>query len=162
MDGWYARKRWDHRPVVLIVLAVLATACQPRDETPGFWLRGETVEEKLVNWSFSDETEEIFIETRPWYGIPHSTTIWCVALDGRLYIGSYGDEKKRWERNVARNPRAELSIEGRIYDVTVASVTDVDLIEALDAAYARKYDMVEVFGEEIPDWNYYRVVQRSP
>ena len=57
---------------------------------------------------------------------------------------------------------AELSIAGRIYDVTVASVTDVDLIEALDAAYTRKYDMVEVFGEEIPDWNYYRVAQRSP
>ena len=166
MDVLYTGKRQGLRLAVLGVLmglvVLVATACQPQDETPGLWLRGETVEEKVADWRFSDEIEEIFIETRPWYGIRHSTTIWCVALDGRLYIGSYGDEKKRWERNVERNPLAELSIAGRIYDVTVASVTDADLIEALDAAYARKYDMAEVFGEEIPDWNYYRVAQRSP
>jgi len=40
-------------------------------------------------------------------------------------------------------------------------VTDRDLIEALDAAYARKYDMEEVFGEEVPNWRYYRVAQRG-
>lgn len=147
----------------LAVLAVVAaTACQPEDEKPGLWLRGETVEERVADWSFSGETEEIFIETRPWYGIPHSTTIWCAALDGGLYVGSYGDQRKAWERNIERNPEARLSIAGRIYDVTVAPVTDGDRIEALDAAYTRKYDMVEVFGEEVPAWRYYQVAQRGP
>jgi hypothetical protein len=148
--------------VALALLAVaVAMACQPEDETPGLWLRGETVEEKVADWSFSEEIEEIFIETRPWYGVAHSTTIWCVAPDGGLYIGSYGDEKKAWERNIERNPEARVSIGGRIYEVTVAPVTDGDLIEGLDAAYSRKYDMVEVFGEEVPDWRYYQAAQRG-
>jgi hypothetical protein len=151
------------RRCVLALLAVaVSIACQPKDETPGLWLRGETVEEKVADWSFSEEIEEIFIETRPWYGVPHSTTIWCVAPDGGLYIGSYGDEKKAWERNIERNPEARISIGGRIYEVTVAPVADGDRIEALDAAYSRKYDMVEVFGEEVPDWRYYQAAQRGP
>jgi hypothetical protein len=145
--------------LVLLAAVVVATACQPEDEKPGLWLQGETVEQKVADWSFSDEVEEIFIETRPWYLLPHSTTIWCVALDGELYIGSYGEEKKAWERNIARNPAAKLSIAGQVYPVTVAPVTAGELTEALDAAYSTKYDMLEVFGEEVPDWWYYRVVQ---
>ena len=153
--------RWSQRPCVLalVVAVVVAAACQPEDETPGLWLRGETIEAKVSDWGFSDELEEIFIETRPWYGVPHSTTIWCMALDGRLYIGSYGDQKKVWEQNIERNRQAELSIAGRIYDVTVVPVAEGGLIEALDAAYAHKYDMEEVFGEDVPDWWYYRVEQ---
>jgi hypothetical protein len=40
-------------------------------------------------------------------------------------------------------------------------VTDPDLTDALHAAYAQKHDMVEVFGDDIPQWWYYRVAQRS-
>lgn len=157
------RVRAGRRLGRLALLAmVVATACQPEDETPGLWLRGETVRQEISDWSFSDAIEEVFIETRPWYGIPHSTTIWCVALDGGLYIGSYGEQKKVWERNLERNQDARLSITGRIYDVTLAPVTDGDRIQALDAAYARKYDMGEVFGQELPTWRYYRATQRGP
>ena len=163
MERLHVLKRGS-RPNVLALLAivVVATACQPEDESPGLWLRGESAPEKVADWSFSDGIEEIFIETRPWYLLPHSTTIWCVALDGELYIGSYGDEKKAWEQNIERDREARLSIAGRIYDVTVAPVTTGELTEALDAAYAQKYDMLDVFGEEVPDWWYYRVAQRTP
>ena len=150
------------RPRALALLTALTgLACQPVDEHPGLWLAGDTVREEVSDWSFSDPIEEIFIETRPWYRLPHSTTIWCVALDGGLYVGSYGDEKKAWERNVERNPEARLSIAGRLYEVTLEPVTDGDLIEAIDTAYSRKYDMVEVFGDEVPDWWYYRVAQHT-
>ena len=126
-----------------LVAAVAVVGCQPEDETPGLWLGGE-----------------IFIETRPWYGIPHSTTIWCVELGGKLYIGSYGEEKKTWEKNVARRPAAKLAISGKLHEVTVVPVSEPNRIEALDAAYAKKYDMAEVFGDEIPEWWYYQVVTR--
>jgi hypothetical protein len=119
------------------------------------------VEERASDWSFTDGTQEIFIETRPWYGIPHSTTIWCVTLDGALYVGSYGDEKKRWERNIERDPEARLSIGGRLYDIRLAPVGAEEQIHALDAAYKIKYDMAEAFGEAVPEWRYYRVVQRG-
>jgi hypothetical protein len=140
---------------------VAVLGCQPEDETPGLWLRGEVALERVDDWRFTNDIEEIFVETRPWYGIPHSTTIWCVELGGSLYIGSYGDEKKAWEKNLARDPRVKLAISGKLYEVTLAPVTEPSQAEALDAAYAQKYDMAEVFGDVIPEWWYYHVVAGS-
>ena len=145
---------------VVLTLAVGWVACQPRDERPGLWLRGETVVERVGDWRFTNAIEEVFIETRPWYLVPHSTTIWCVELDGELYIGSYANHKKAWEKNIERSPEARLAIGGRIYEVTLTPATDRDRIAALDAAYARKYDMAETFGDEVPEWWYYHVAQR--
>ncbi len=144
-----------------LVAAVVVLGCQPEDETPGLWLRGEIAPERVDDWRFTNDVEEIFVETRPWYGIPHSTTIWCVELGGELYIGSYGSEKKAWEKNLARDPTAKLAISGKLYEVTVALVTEPGQVEALDVAYAQKYDMAEVFGDELPGWWYYRVAARS-
>ena len=166
MDQWMpiaARKHWMQPTWLLAAFAaaVVWIGCQPKDESPGLWLRGESVEAHLDDWRFTKDIEEIFIETRPWYGLRHSTTIWCVELDGKLYVGSYGDQKKAWEKNIARNPEARLRIAGKIYRVKLTPVTDPDLTDALHAVYAQKYDMVEVFGDDIPQWWYYRVTQRS-
>ncbi len=149
------------RCVAALVAAVAVLGCQPEDETPGLWLRGEVAPTRVDDWRFTNDIEEIFVETRPWYGIPHSTTIWCVELGGELYIGSYGDQKKAWEKNLARDPKAKLAISGKLYEVTVAPVTEPGQVEELDAAYAQKYDMAEVFGDAIPEWWYYHVAPRS-
>jgi hypothetical protein len=158
-----ARGSWmpPLRLLAMLSIAALSVSCQPKDVRPGLWLSGDLVEERVDDWRFTEEIEEIFIETRPWYGIPHSTTIWCAERDGNLYIGSYGDEKKTWEKNIARNPDARLAIEGKIYEVTVKPVADRALVDALDAAYVQKYDMGEVFGDDLPEWWYYRVEQRN-
>ncbi len=84
-----------------------------------------------------------------------------MELDGEVYIGSYGDQKKAWERNLVRNSDARLAIAGKIYQVKLAPVTDPGRIEALDGAYARRYDMAEVFGDELPRWRYYQVSHRA-
>ena len=148
------------RLLALLAIAALSVSCQPKDVRPGLWLRGDLVEERVDDWRFTEEIEEIFIETRSWYRIPHSTTIWCVERYGKLYVGSYGDQKKAWEENIARSPDARLAIAGKIYEVTVTPVADRAVIDALDAAYAQKYDMGEVFGDDLPEWWYYRVEQR--
>jgi len=145
------------RCVAAVVAAVALLGCQPEDETPGLWLRGEVDSKRVDDWRFTDDVEEIFVETRTWYGLRHSTTIWCAELDGRLYIGSYDDDVKFWERNVARNPAARLRIEGRLYDVTVTPVADSALGSKLDERYGSKYDMADVFGEDPPAWRYYRI-----
>jgi hypothetical protein len=142
--------------LVTAVAALTALGCQPEDETPGLWLGGEIAPRPVDGWHFTNDVEEIFVETRSWYGIPHSTTIWCVELDGELYIGSYGDEKKAWEKNVARDPTVKLAISRTLYEATLTPVTEIERSEALDAAYAEKYDMADVFGDAIPDWRYYR------
>lgn len=145
----------------LAVLGLLIgiLACQPRDERAGTWLMGQGTVGPVEDWRFTAGIEEIFIETRPWYGIRHSTTIWCVELDGQLYVGSYGEEKKAWEQAVARDPEARLLIGGRLHNVTLVPVTDAALGQALDARYGAKYDMQEVFGDDVPGWWYYRVEQ---
>jgi hypothetical protein len=146
---------------VLLCVGALAAACQPNDTRPGLWLRGERAAEPVQDWQFTGTVDEIFIETRTRYGLRHSTTIWCVEIDGRLYIGSYDDDVKFWERNIARNPAARLRIEGRLYDVAVTPIADSELGSRLDERYASKYDMADVFGEDPPPWRYYRVALRN-
>ena len=141
--------------------AAVVLGCQPADETPGLWLDGNVTSEPVDDWRFTNLVEEIFIETRPWYFVPHSTTIWCVEHEGDLYVGSYGKEQKTWEKNVAQQSAARLAIAGKLYEVDLTPVTEPGLVDALDAAYTQKYDMAEVFGEEIPAWWYYRVTSRS-
>ena len=132
------------------------------NRSPATACSGETTFPPLVqDWRFTEDVEEIFVETRTWYGVRHSTTIWCAELDGRLYIGSYDDDEKYWEKNVARNPEARLQIQGRIYDVTVTLVANSELSEKLDERYAAKYDMVETFGDDLPAWRYYQVALRG-
>jgi hypothetical protein len=53
--------------------------------------------------------------------------------------------------------RAQLAIAGKLYRVTLTPVTARLQSEALDAAYAQKYDMAEVFGDALPSWWYYHV-----
>jgi hypothetical protein len=155
-----AEGRWIQL-LALLTIAVWSVGCQPKDVMPGMWIRGDLVEAPPEDWTFTHEIEEIFIETRAWYGLPHSTTIWCAERSENLYIGSYGDKKKTWEKNVARNPEARLAIAGKIYEVTVTPVTDRVLIDALHATYTQKYDMAEVFGDDLPEWWYYRIEPRA-
>ena len=80
-------------------------------------------------------------------------------MDNVLYVGSYGDEKKIWEKNIARNREARIGIDSVLYEVSLTPVTTKKLGAVLDAAYNEKYDMVDVFGEDVPPWWYYRVAQ---
>ena len=146
--------------VLVVASAACLLSCTPRDERPGTRLSGVAAGKDVDDWTFTDDVDEIFIQTRTWYGIPHATTIWCVALGGELHIGSYGDGRKYWEKNVARNAEARVSIDGVIYDVRIDPVAAPDLVAALDEALNRKYDMQAVFGDEDPPWWFYRLTQR--
>ncbi len=148
------------RVALLAFLISTSTCRQPQDVEPGFRLEGEVVEHIVDDWTFTDDIQEIFIQTKTRYLLPHSTTIWCAALNGELYIGAYGNEIKRWEINVARNSAARLRIDGKLYDVTVTPLTSVQTISEIDAKYFDKYDMARTFGENVPKWRYYGVSQR--
>ncbi len=156
----YKRLHRAHKLLVLLLILLLTAACSPKDERPGLWLGGDEATALVSDWRFTDEIQEITIETRPWYLLAHSTTIWCVQHQGKLYVGSYGTEKKFWEKNITRNPQARISIAGEIYKVAISLLDDEALSRAVDTAYNRKYDMAEVFGDEIPRWWFYRVEQQ--
>jgi hypothetical protein len=129
--------------VALIVLRIVGL--DPRERRPGLWLAGERVTTPVSDWSFTDQYQNVFVETRSWYGVRHSVTVTCTAYNDHLYLTSTyspGQEFPRdrlWNRNVVRDPRVRLKIGSKVYDGTLVLVTDAAEKDAVLAAKARKY-----------------------
>ena len=128
----------------LLVLTLLVVGCEPHDRRPGLWLSGEVVKGPVSDWSFTDPINEIFVETRTWYGIPHSVTVTCVGIGDELYVpsvyrgrGEFPSER-HWNRNVVRDPRVRLKIDGKIYERKAVLVTDPAEWQAVLDAFVRK------------------------
>lgn len=110
-----------------------------RTAWPGLWLTGEVIREPVTNWDWVLEVNDpirgssIMLETRSWYGIPHSVTINLVPQGDKLYVsgseqGSRLEKEfpysKAWWANIERDPRVRMKIDGKIYEMTVALVAD--------------------------------------
>jgi hypothetical protein len=139
--------------VVVSLVTLRVTGLEPRyidprtpafvesDRTagPGLWLTGEVVREAVTNWDWVSDVNDpirgssIMLETRTWYGIPHSVTVNAVPRGEELYLS--GSEQgarlekefpysKRWWTNIERDPRIRMKIDGKIYEATVALVAD--------------------------------------
>jgi hypothetical protein len=127
----------------LIVLRLVGL--DPRERRPGLWLTGEVVTTPVSDWSFTDADRTIFVETHSWYGLPHSVTVTCTAHDGRLYLTStYPPDHefprdRLWNTNVMRDPRVRLKIGTKVYDGTLALLTDAAERDAVLATKGRKY-----------------------
>jgi hypothetical protein len=134
--------------VLLVVLSV--TGLEPRQRTPGLWLKGNVVTTPVTDWSFTDQVDTVEVQTRTWYLVPHSVTTYCVALNGRLYLDSFyraGAEYphgRSWNENVARDPRVRLKIGNNLYDVTLAHDTDAALKTAVLQLVAKKYPQLKI------------------
>jgi hypothetical protein len=110
-----------------------------RTTRPGLWLTGEVVHEPVTNWDWVNKVNDpirkntIMLETRTWYGIPHSVTIGIIGRGDKLYVqGSERDSRlqkkfpysKSWWANVERDPRVRMKIGGKIYEMTVVLIHD--------------------------------------
>ena len=110
-----------------------------RTSSPGLWLSGDVVREAVTDWDWVYDVNDpvrgnsIMLETRTWYGIPHSVMINPTARGDKFYIG--GSERdsrlekefphsKAWWANIERDPRVRMKIDGKIYEMTVALVAD--------------------------------------
>ena len=127
------------------IVLIAASACQPQDGRPGLWLRGERVSGPVPDWGFTDAFTEIFVETRTWYGVPHSVTTVCAAADGQLYVPSlyYGGEEfpdaRYWNRNVVRDPRVRLKIGRQLYARRAELVSSEPERRVVYSAFVAKY-----------------------
>ena len=74
--------------LVLGLILVRAMGFEPRERSPGLWLSGEVVTTAVTDWSFTDQIEHVYVETRTWYSIPHSVTTYCATYNGELYLTS--------------------------------------------------------------------------
>ena len=128
---------------VLIVLRI--TGFNPIGDTPGtgnypgLWLSGKVVTTPVTDWSFVTRYQTDKVQTRTWYLIPHSVTIWCIAYNGQLYLATSGAAVRQWPRNVARDPHVRLKIGNQLYDRTLLIVTDSAEREAVLQVRAKKY-----------------------
>ena len=140
--------------VALFMFVALTVGCQPTDERPGLWLSGKVEPGPVLDWSFSDEVEEIFVETRTWYGVPHSVTIWGAVQGGHFYLPSlyYGAEEypnaRFWNRNVVRDPRVRVKIGDRVFEGTAELVIDESEWNRAAEAFRHKYTAFEEYRRE--------------
>ncbi len=110
-----------------------------RTTRPGFWLTGDVVHEAVTNWDWVNSVNDpirkntIMLETRTWYGIPHSVTINITSRGDKLYVqGSERDFRlqkkfpasKAWWANVERDPRVRMKIGGKLYEMTLVLIRD--------------------------------------
>ncbi len=82
---------------VAVLMATCLLACEPSDRRPGTWLSGDVVAQPVSDWSFTADAMEVYVETRTWYGVPHSVTTACATTGDTLYIPSVyveGDESR--------------------------------------------------------------------
>jgi hypothetical protein len=130
--------------VLLLLLILRLTGFEPRERTPGLWLKGDLVTTPVADWSYTDKYQTIKLQTRTWYLLPHSVTIWCIANDGQLYVASYWGgvrypHGRHWTQNVARDPHVRLKIGDQLFDRTLLLVTDPTEKAAVLQARAKKY-----------------------
>ena len=118
---------------------------EPSDQRPGLWLAGDRVTEPVTDWAFTGNHQEIFVQTRTPYLIPHSVTTYCTVYEGDLYLfsayyqGGVFPDERGWNRNVMRDSRVRLKIGDRLFDQTVSHVTDAETHEAVHASFVAKY-----------------------
>jgi hypothetical protein len=66
--------------------------------------------------------------------------IWFVLVDGRLFVRPWNDLAGGWHRAFLREPRGAISVSGREIPVRARKAGGARLFDAVDAAYAEKYD----------------------
>ena len=65
--------------------------------------------------------------------------VWAVVVDGRVFIRSWGLERRSWYNTFRENPKGTIQAAGR--ELRVRAVTSVSerTKKAVDEAYAAKY-----------------------
>ena len=152
-------------------------AASNRTAWPGFWLKGEVVSQPVTDWDFINQVNHpvtgnsIMLETRTWYGIPHSVTVNARPRGDKLYLS--GSEQgarlekefpysKAWWANIERDPRIRMKIDGKIYEATVALVQDRDEVAQLLGRSPIGVQVNENGQEQVTSVrHYWRVFQRN-
>ena len=141
--------------LVMALGALNIVGLDPKERRPGLWLTGELVTKPVTDWSFTDKYPNIFVQTRSWYGLPHSVTTTITAHNDQVYLTSVyrpGLEFPRdrlWNKNIMRDPHVRLKIGDQVFDRTVALVTDPAEKDAVLATKAKKYPRQRVVDKNL-------------
>ncbi len=109
--------------LVVIWLVLIWLPIDPVERRPGTRLGGDLAAEQNPDWS-NYGRRQIAVQTRTWYLIPHSVTTTSWVADGHLYVPCARCDGKRWPRNVARDNRVRLKIDGALYERRAVRIVD--------------------------------------
>jgi hypothetical protein len=70
------------------------------------------------------------------FGTP--TWIWCVQVDGELYVRGYNGTASRWYQAAVKQRAGRISAAGSMIDVTFEPISG-SVNDAIDEAYRAKY-----------------------
>jgi hypothetical protein len=136
--------------LILVLVVVRATGFNPIGDVPGpgnypgLWLNGEVVTTPVTDWSFVTQYRTDKVQTRTWYGIPHSVTTGFVLYNNQLYLtsmfaaGRPFPQAKSWVANVMRDPHVRLKFGDKLYDCVLSHVTDPNERAAVLAERAKQ------------------------
>ena len=125
--------------VVLLAGAIWFFTC-PCERTPGAYLFGEVEERPVDAWQFANAVELCQLQTYPGL-IPHALNLNCMASqEGQLYLSCSQCEGKRWSTAALDNPNARLRMNGTVYPVSLARVTQQ---AELDTAWQARYGKLQ-------------------
>ncbi len=68
------------------------------------------------------------------------TGIWFVMIGDRVFVRTWYDKATGWHRAFAGEPRGAITVAGKEFRVRAKTVRGGRLFDAVDAAYAAKYD----------------------
>ena len=143
-----------YRVAAFILSALLLIGCEPVGPVPGTRLDGQDMPPP-GNWLPLNTTEVIQLSTFDNY----SVNLWGVATDQGYYVASSRGPESKWASRITRNANVRLRIEGNIYPLSAAEVTDTEELEVVRAAFKRKYDLDA--DEDFPDAVVYRMDPRE-
>lgn len=143
-------------PVVAIAYWVRVCPC---DRTPGVYLWGPEVAERVTDWSMANQVPLCQVQVSTAL-LPQALNLNCWADDkGVLYLSCGGCADKRWSNAAVANNQGRLRVGGNVYPVTLTRVMDA---AELDAAW--KARAVKVGGGDSAtrpaDWWSFRVASR--
>ena len=110
---------------VLACVALLVVPIDPIERVPGTRLSGELAPDQAPSWTDYGR-KQIAVQTSTWYFVPHAVTTTSWVHEGVLYVPCARCEPKRWPKNVERDNRVRLKIDGLLYDRRAIRITDDD------------------------------------
>jgi hypothetical protein len=119
-------------PLILWLLG-----CGPVLTFPGGELEGELVNPP-TDWSFSDETSTIQLETRP--DDPYSVNVWAVGLGPVLYVHA-GANQSDWVEHLEAHSNVRVRMGEKVYELRGTRVEDQDEFTRVADAWEGKYDL---------------------
>ncbi len=118
---------------LLALLLVLAgSGCDgPFALLPGGQLDGE-VKPAPSDWAFAGDSGTVQLETRS--EAPYSGNVAYTVVAGQLYINA-GDTETQWVKNMTASPLVRLRMDGALYQLRAARVTDTAEISKFGEAW---------------------------